>query len=335
MGSCVRRTIPVGRLRVMKHIVLTHGDVDGLTSGTIGVLALPGADVYLTRPSQIHQDLYRVAKDEPDVVSISDIAVNVARFDDIMRALSRFPDKTTIHWTDHHPLSARLKRRLSQCVELFHEIGPCAAELMYRKFEDALPEHALRIALYGAIADYCDNTPFTRRHFDDFDKRTLYLESGLLVQALQEIDYRRESKDIIWSMALGLEPSAMPNIVSLAVQATRIEHQMFQYVQQYAKKMGPIGYVLDVPMGGYRGKTAKFAAYVTDSEIGISARTSGDEVDMSIRRRGSRVDLNRLLNKVIPQLDNAQGGGHPAACGAAVSRSDFPRFLQLMGEELV
>jgi len=197
-----------------------------------------------------------------------------------------------------------------------------------------LPEHALRIALYGAIADYCDDTPFAREHFDDFDKRTLYLESGLLVQALQEIDYSRESKDIVWSLALGMEPSAIPNIVSLAIQATRIEHQMFEYVKRHARRVGHVGYVLDIPMSGYRGKTAKFAAYCTGAAIGISARTSGDEIDMSIRRRGIRIDLNRLLGKIVPALEHAQGGGHPAACGATMSRNEFPKFLHLLNEAL-
>ncbi|MGQ4871612.1 MAG: DHHA1 domain-containing protein [Candidatus Thorarchaeota archaeon] len=318
----------------MHAVVLTHGDVDGITSGAIGLLAFPGADLYFTRPSQIHTDLYRVARDRPDVVSVSDIALNVMRFDDIMRALSRFPKETTIHWTDHHPMATKYKRRLSQRVEMFHQIGPCAAELMYRKFADRLPEHALHLALYGAIADYCDNTPFVRRHFEDFDKRTLYLEAGLLVQALQEIDYRRESKDLTWELTLGIEPSSMNNIVDLAMKATRVEHEVFRYVQSHARKVGPVGYVLDMPVHGYRGKSAKFAAYLTDSVIGISARSSEDEVDVSIRRRNSKIDLNRLLARVIPRLTDAQGGGHPAACGASMRRSDFPRFLQLIGAEV-
>ncbi|RLI49677.1 MAG: hypothetical protein DRO73_05610 [Candidatus Thorarchaeota archaeon] len=318
----------------MHAVVLTHGDVDGITSGAIGLLAFPGADLYFTRPSQIHADLYRVARDRPDVVSVSDIALNTMRFDDIIRALSRFPRETSIHWTDHHPMAAKYKRRLSQRVEMFHQIGPCAAELMYRKFADRLPEHALRLALYGAIADYCDNTPFVRRHFEDFDKRTLYLEAGLLVQALQEIDYRRESKDLTWELTLGIEPSSMNNIVDLAMKATRVEHEVFRYVQSHARKVGPVGYVLDMPVHGYRGKSAKFAAYFTDSMIGISARSSEDEVDVSIRRRNSKIDLNRLLSRVISSFTNAQGGGHPAACGASMKRSDFPRFLQLIADEV-
>ena len=318
----------------MHAVVLTHGDVDGITSGAIGLLAFPGADLYFTRPSQIHADLYRVARDRPDVVSVSDIALNAMRFDDIMRALSRFPRETSIHWTDHHPMAAKYKRRLSQRVEMFHQIGPCAAELMYRKFVDRLPEHALRLALYGAIADYCDNTPSVRRHFEDFDKRTLYLEAGLLVQALQEIDYRRESKDLTWELTLGIEPSSMNNIVDLAMKATRVEHEVFRYVQSHARKIGPVGYVLDMPVHGYRGKSAKFAAYFTDSMIGISARSSEDEVDVSIRRRNSKIDLNRLLARVISKLADAQGGGHPAACGASMKRGDFPRFLQLIADEV-
>ncbi len=318
----------------MKSIVLTHGDVDGITSGAIGLLAHPGADLYFTKPSQIHNDLYRVSKDRPDVVSISDIALNTAHFDDILRALSKFPPDTVIHWTDHHPMAAKYRRRLSQHVNLFHEIGPCAAELMYRKFHDRLPEHALRLALYGAIADYCDATPFAKEHFEDFDKRTLYMEAALLVQALQEIDYRRESKDLTWELTLGIEPSAMNNIVALAMKATRVEHEVFRYVQEHARKIGPIGYVLDMPVHGYRGKSAKFAAYATNTPIGISARSSEDEIDISIRRRNSSINLNRALLNVLPKLSTGQGGGHPAACGGSMSREEFPRFLQLLGEEV-
>ena len=211
-------------------------------------------------------------------------------------------------------------------------MGPSAAELVYREFKDQLPEHALRLALYGAIGDYCDDTKFAKQQFDNYDKRTLYLEAGLLVQALQEIDYRKESKDIVRQLTLGIEPSSMNDIVSLALKATRIEHQVFRYVQGNARKLGPIGYVLDMPINGYRGKSAKFAAYVTDANVGISARSTDDEVDMSLRRRQSSVDLNKALDSILPEMEGAQGGGHPAAAGASMYKNDFPKFLQRLAE---
>ncbi|NHI83880.1 MAG: DHH family phosphoesterase [Candidatus Thorarchaeota archaeon] len=318
----------------MVNVVLTHGDLDGITSGAIALLAFPRADLYFTKPSQIHQDLYRVAKDQSDVVHISDIAINSKRFDDILRALDKFSDSTRIHWTDHHPLTARQKKKLSDRVDLFHEVGPCAAELVFRKFAEELPEHALRLALYGAIGDYCDDTPFCKKHFDDYDKRTLYLEAGILVQALQEIDYRRESKDLVRQLTMGIEPSSMNDIVDLALKATRIEHEVFRYVQKNARKMNLIGYVLDMPVNGYRGKSAKFAAYLTNSMIGISARSSGDDMDCSIRRRQCNIDLNKAMNAILPSIDGGQGGGHPAAAGASMSKNDFPRFLQSLAEYL-
>lgn len=317
----------------MTTVCISHGDLDGITSGAIGLLAFPGSEFYFSRPSKIHKDLYRIAKDRPESVLISDIAVNLKQFDNILRAIGRFPKKTRLIWIDHHPISSSQKKRLASKLEFVHEVGPCAAELVYRRFHEGLPEHALRLALYGAIGDYCDETPFARTHLDNYDKRTLYLEAGLLVQALQEIDYRRESKDLLRKLSLGIEPSSMNDIVSLAMKATRIENEIFRYVQKHARKQGPIGYVLDIPIGGYRGKSAKFAAYVTDSRIGISARsTDDDEIDMSIRRRGKKVDLNRALNSVLADLPDAHGGGHPAAAGASVNRSDFPTFLQRLAE---
>ncbi len=316
----------------MNSVVLTHGDLDGITSGAIAMLTFPGSYFYFTRPSQIHQDLYRIAKDRPSIVHISDIALNTKRLDDILRALDRFPEDTTIYWTDHHPMGRSDKRKLTSRVDLTHEIGSCAAELVYRKFHDRLPEHALRLALYGAIGDYCDDTAFAKKHFDDYDKRTLYLEAGLLVQALQEIDYRKVSKDLVRELTLGVEPSAMNNIVDLAIRATRIEHEVFRYVNGNARDLGLVGYVLDMPINGYRGKSAKFAAYVTDSKVGISARTSEDEVDMSIRRRQTNVDLNKALNKILHDMPSGNGGGHPAAAGASLDKNDFPTFLQRLSE---
>ncbi|MFW9809452.1 MAG: DHHA1 domain-containing protein [Candidatus Thorarchaeota archaeon] len=317
-----------------KSVVLTHGDLDGITSGAIALLVFPGSDFYFTRPSQVHQDMFRVAKDNPDTVHVSDIAINSRKFDELLQALDRFPSSTVIHWTDHHPMTTKQRRELENRVNLFHDTGPCAAELVYRKFNDTLPEYSLRLALYGAIGDYCDETPFAKTHFDDVDKRTLYLEAGLLVQALQEIDYRSESKDLVHQLAMGIKPSSMDDIVSLALKATRIEHEVFRYVQQNARKLGPIGYILDMPINGYRGKSAKFSAYVTDSKIGISARSSDDEVDMSIRRRGTTVDLNRTLNIILKDIDGSSGGGHPAAAGASLDRNDFPKFLQLLAEHV-
>jgi single-stranded-DNA-specific exonuclease len=311
-------------------VVLSHGDLDGITSGAIALLRFPGSEFYFTKPSQVHNDLFRVAKERPKRVHVSDIAINMQRFNDLLRALDRFPKSTEILWTDHHPMTPDHMAQLERRVDLFYEVGPCAAELVYRRFEKDLPEHAVRLALYGAIGDFCDNTPFAQLHFDDLDKRTLYLEAGLLVQALQEIDYRSESKDLVHQLTLGVKPSSMNDIVDLAIKATRIEHEIFRYVQTNAKKLGEVGYVLDMPVNGYRGKSAKFSAYVTDSRIGISARTSEDEVDMSLRRRRTELDLNRALNEVLPGFDGASGGGHPAAAGASLSRNDFPRFLQAL-----
>ncbi len=315
-----------------KSVVLSHGDLDGITSGAIALLHYPGSDFYFTKPSQVHQDLFRIAKDRPNLVHISDIAINTAKFDSLLNALDKFPKSTIIQWTDHHPILPKQKKELSSHVDLMHELDSCAAELVYRRFESNLPEYALRLALYGAIGDYCDNTPFAKLHFDDVDKRTIYLEAGILVQALQEIDYRRESKDLLYQLSLGVKPSSMNDMVDLAIKATRIEHEVFHYVQDNARKVGCLGYILDMPINGYRGKSAKFSAYATNSKIGISARSSDDDIDMSLRRRRTKLDLNKALNEILPGFEGASGGGHPAAAGANLEINLFPEFLQVLSE---
>ncbi|NWF94964.1 MAG: hypothetical protein HXY34_02380 [Candidatus Thorarchaeota archaeon] len=316
----------------MTSVVLSHGDLDGITSGAIALLAFPGSTFQFTRPATIHQDLHRLSKSPPSVISISDIAVNVQTFDRIVQAVESFPETTIIHWTDHHPLAERNRRLLSQKVELFHETGPCAAELVFRKFGRNLPDHAVRLALYGAIGDYCDQTAFASARFEDFDKRTLYFEAGILVQALQEMESTKSLRDLVFQLAMGVEPSSMNELVSLAVKATRIEHDLFAFVRNNARKMGNVGFVLDVPINGYRAKCAKFAAYCTDSIIGVSARSNADEVDLSIRRRNTDLDLNMALQTIMPEFPGAQGGGHPAAAGGSIGKTEFPAFIQRLAE---
>jgi single-stranded-DNA-specific exonuclease len=315
-------------------IVLTHGDIDGITSGAIDMLAFPGAEFYFSRPSQIHLDLQRIAKDQPEFVVVSDIAVNAMRTTETLDALRHLSRQSTIYWIDHHPLDASVRKELSSLTDLYHETEPCSAELVYRRFEERLPEHALSLALYGAIADYCDGTPFVIKHLEDFDKRTLGLEAGLLVAALQEIDYRGQARELALQLTLGIEPSSMNDIVDLAIKATRIEHEVYKYVRQNAKKQGQVGYVLDMPVSGFRGKAAKFAATATNSCVGISARSSGDEMDLSIRRRNCGIDLNMTMSKVLPGIEKAQGGGHPSAVGASMNRNDFPVFLERLAEQV-
>ncbi len=52
----------------MNSVIVRHGDLDGIASGAIGLLAYPGSAFYFSRPSQITQDLFRIAKGKPDYV---------------------------------------------------------------------------------------------------------------------------------------------------------------------------------------------------------------------------------------------------------------------------
>jgi RecJ-like exonuclease len=315
-------------------VILTHGDIDGITAGAIDMLAFPGAEFYFSRPSQIHLDLSRIARDQPENVVVSDIAMNAMRTTEILDALRHLSQHSAVYWIDHHPMDASVKKQLSSLTDLYYEEEPCAAELAYRRFEERLPEHALNLALYGAIADYCDTTPFVTKHLEDFDKRTLFLEAGLLVAALQEIDYRGQARDLALQLTLGIEPSSMNDVVDLAIKATRIEHEVYRYVRHNAKKLGQVGYVLDMPVSGFRGKAAKFAATATDTCVGISGRSFGEEVDLSLRRRNCDIDLNVTMNKVLSGIDKAQGGGHPSAVGASMPRNDFQVFLERLADQV-
>ncbi|MFH1591662.1 MAG: DHH family phosphoesterase [archaeon] len=66
-------------------------------------------------------------------------------------------------------------------------------------------------------------------------------------------------------------------------------------------------------------------AFLYPNKVIIIGREKSGEVKMSIR--GSRYHLPSLLEQALAGV-NGYGGGHEHACGSAVKKDDFPRFLE-------
>ena len=154
----------------MSTWILCHGDSDGICSGALALAANPEARVFFTNPVELAQDLKRV--DEGDSAIICDIALNEDTLQKVLDRMRVLSSKNTLLYIDHHPLPPNLDLT-SFPAKVIHELAPCASELTYRTFQNRLPRKTSRVAIYGAIGDYDDDTPFIRELLKDWDKRTL------------------------------------------------------------------------------------------------------------------------------------------------------------------
>ena len=306
-----------------RTLILTHGDSDGVCSGAIAKSAYPEADVYFTSPVGILDEL-KMADGYRNII-ICDIAVDVRSSTKLYKRLEKLARSASITYIDHHPLPDKYWD-----VEWMHnDLNMCSSELTYKVLEDRLNSDMRRVAIYGAIGDYYDNTPSIREWLQDWDKRSLFFQAGTLIQALihmgRNYDFKRK---MLLPLSHDMIPTEIPNILEIAREGARFEEALRLRVKKDVVSLQNMAYVIDAK--GYMSKSAIYAASYGMRGVGIAAeyRNHKDVYDMSLRSR-KNIDLNRLL-KIVAIKHGGTGGGHAAAAGARVPAASLVPFLQDM-----
>jgi RecJ-like exonuclease len=306
--------------------IITHGDCDGICAGALVLSVYTGSKVIFSNPVRLNETLKNIDKNETIVVC--DIAVNEVIFQNVGNF---FKDFKSVIYIDHHPLSNVVISNLSSNVEVVHNLGVSASELVFYRFKESINPDMGRVAVYGSIGDYLDNTMGVQKIIENWDKRTLYFQTGILIQALEIIGKNDGMKlDILNNLSKNILPSEIDSLTQLAVEASRKEEEMREYVKSNALKVGEIGYVLD-PKGPL-GKAAVYARAYTGAHVGLAAEIKHGRVEMSLRTPFS-IDLNSILVEVAPKFDGV-GGGHAKAAGAEVPYEKFQDFLKALSYKI-
>ena len=304
--------------------VLTHGDCDGVCSGAIALAARWPSKIVFTKPSTLLDDL--IGLRDIERIIICDIALPETKARDILATLQELSSKHELLYIDHHPLPFNF----DMPGFFVHSLNACASELTYRAFQVQLPKDMSRVAIYGAIGDYADDSEFMQLIISYWDKRMLYFESGLLSQGLDYIrrDYRSKRR-ILESLAMNLLPSSDAELAGAAIEESRLEERMRKEVTVKVRTLGKIAYVLNIE--GSIGKAAIYARAVTGLQIGIAGEEERGYVDMSLRSVREGLDLDRILRRLAPSFGGT-GGGHPKAAGASIPVESFQLFVKALDE---
>jgi RecJ-like exonuclease len=313
----------------MEWIILAHGDCDGVCSASLALSAKKNSKVVFTNPAGLLSELKSI---ETGNIIITDIALTPTHKDEIVSEFKRLSSKGRIIYLDHHPPPSGLNMKKLPVETVRGSKGACASELAYACFRDILDTEMSRVAIYGAIGDYSDNTPGVRELLKKWDKRELYLEAGILVAALEgvkkrDFDFKRS---LVTYLSANRLPSFDRNLVEIAMRESEKDERMRHVVKGLVKTHGKVAYVVNVEWS--LGKAATYARAYGNTLVGVAAEEVEENMDMSIRSVNLK-NLHRVVSKVAEELKGI-GGGHANAAGARIPKESFSEFIKRLDEEL-
>ncbi len=310
----------------MKTVILTHADCDGMCAGAIAQARFPDAQIFFTKPVSFLGDLKNTKAER---IIICDIAITRKHAREIAGTLEEKGRESEILYFDHHMLPKILNKSDIKVTKYLHRLNVSASEIVYRHFQKDIPRERVWVALYGAIGDYEDDTPFAKERMENWDRRALFFEVSTLILGIKNREFDRydSKRRIVETMARGKNPSDVPGLVKSAKEAVTREFRLYDFVKKNAKKENGIGLIVNMPHFGFRGPAALFAATVTDSPIGLCVYDRERHVDVTARKRKTDVPLNIVMEKAA-ELVGGSGGGHPEAAGARIPPGTLEEFLK-------
>ncbi len=315
--------------------ILTHADPDGICAGAVALSRFPGSRVFFTRPTSFYSDLLHT---ESQRIVITDIALTKQDAPRIVSLLKQKKhDGAEILYFDHHTIPPTVsKTSVKNSLTLYvHSKRASASELIYRHYMTDIPRERVWIAIYGAIGDYADDTPFVMERMMNWDRRALFFEVSAICLGIKNEEFSGydAKRRMVRTLARGDNPSDIPGLVRSAKNAVNREFELYEIIKDKAQSHGRVAYVKDVPSFGFRGPSALFAATVRDSRLGICAHTRERYVDITMRTRDYSLKLNVLADRAAEKVGGS-GGGHAAAAGAKIPKGTFRKFLDELNRQM-
>jgi RecJ-like exonuclease len=304
----------------MRTIILTHGDSDGICAGAVSLAANPNSPLFFTNAVSVLADIEQARGF--DRVVVCDIAINISTAPQLKAKLDEMARDAEIVYLDHHPLP-----RGFSAEWLTSDLSSSASEMAYRHFRKVLPPDMSRVALYGAIGDYRDDSASIHDMVQDWDKRSLYYQAGTLSQGIEigrrDYEFKRW---LVSQLAQNVQPSDIDVLAKNAIIASRQENALRKKVAEDVVSMRSVSYVLD--QNACMSKAAIYARVYGHTPVGMSCeyRDHRDVYDFSLRAKGT-LDLNVIVSEVTARYGGS-GGGHPLAAGGRVPARSLRAFLK-------
>jgi len=317
--------------KLLMTTIFTHLDGDGVCSASLikMVKKYSNAQVFFTHPAGLGHDIKKI---EDDLI-ICDIAQDKRSYNKTYSRLEKISYNHSIHYFDHHSMPKPLPPKVIN----IHKEGVSATEIVYRYFYHELPEYADHIVLLGAICDYLDDTSLMQEILHHYERRSLFLDAGLLAQGLMKSNKgsRYDTlRNVVKRLSKGEFPCDIKFLAEGALKISRREKQIRKKIITLYKTRENLAYIINPPFGS-RSKIAYWILGHSGLYLGLTIRhlkSKPNLVDITIRGR-NLVDLKIIIPPIIEKFDGT-AGGHPNALGCRLLKDKLDQFLEILDIKL-
>lgn len=312
-------------------VIFAHLDSDGLCAAALIKMTkeYQKAEVFFTHPAGLLEDIEKV----DDELYILDVALDAKSFPNLCKEFERIVENHSVTHIDHHQIPGKLPSR----VISIHDPNVCTTELTYRYFYYQLPKNADHLAIIGAICDYTDDSPLMQALLHHYERRTMFLDAGLLAQGLKQFgtgpDYPM-LRILVEKFSEGLYPCDIKELTRAALQETRKDkHKRLKVLELY-KTGKKIAWIIDPPIGS-RSKVAHWIMGDSGAVAGLCVRKLNHNrhlADITIRGRNI-IDLRIVIPPIAEDLGGS-AGGHANAIGVRIPDRNIIMFIRALDNKL-
>lgn len=308
--------------------IITHFDADGICCASLIKMVKEYRDAYVhfSHPAGLLHDLQNISRDD---LIICDIALDQKAYPEIIEILQEISEENSVTYIDHHMQPDGLPEKVINV----HDRNVSATELTYRYFYYQLPKWADHIALIGAICDYLDDTPLMKRLMHHYERRTLFLDAGIMAQGLKRIGKKghyQKLRELVDHFSHNQKPTDLPDLVDAAVKATNRDNERRPTILSLYHTEKNIAWIQDPPTLSY-SKIAHWILGDSGKYLGLVIRNINSKrllADITIR--GWRmVDLRKIVPEIAIKLGGS-AGGHANAVGVRIPQKNTQLFLRML-----
>lgn len=292
------------------------------------MVAARGGRFKLTSYDDVFHDLDDVPEGVEELV-LCDIGTDPAKAGEFVSKLGGLAKRCRVTYIDHHYIDESWKKKIrTQGVRLVHSTKESASMLTYKTFLKELPEEAGKIALYGAVTDYMDNSPRAKKLMERSDRHFILLESTLLSHAVAR---KGDDIEFVNAVVRGLaemkQPHEIDDVVGLAIEQLNEVALLTKEVKRLGKKLNRVAYANTTQQA--TGNVAKLLIGAFNTPVGVSFREKTQKGWYEVSLRGTsecRVHLGKIVGKFV-QKYGGTGGGHRLAAGCRIPKEKMESLL--------
>lgn len=312
------------------NVILTHGDLDGLTSAAIvyDVLMSKGEkiSIRIAQPFNLYQILREIKSlNKTEKLWIIDIGVDEATWKHTREELNEILDKgTRIIWIDHHIATLRHFLELSEMgITLLFESEKCTVSITSKAFLHLTsdPSFYRKLVIIGEVGDKVRKIN---------DKDPLYSIVEVLGSSLAFMPIDDVFKVNLIKMWVNERKLINDEIALRAESAIKKFEELLKEADEKIVYSGDKIVVIDlrdIKVHGYAGKIASHIASKTGKVVFLAFNTNVYETIVTCRVPSSR-EFN--ASEVLPKLAdkyNGGGGGHEKAASIRIPMTMFEKII--------